>query len=363
MKVKDRNTNVLKILFNHLEKVKTDNYNKYEDLYKPIDTVFTTTSWGFRELILVITIAKFLNSDFKASEDLYACKPRALFEKPIREFLSDQGIPHRQSGPLNVAKNIDSIDENWAKGKRPENAAMAVVTLNNEIEKMNNNQLSDFLATLIDRFLQEAIRIDKLNISIDPIENPLLLHEMCKRLIDETPDRGNTPQRICGLVIKNYLESKESDVIVDNYEDSASTTNTTSNKPGDIILEGFSNHIVEVYEVTCKIFDNQRIQDSYNSIKFSPEKYSDVLKEVYVICREQDCPELHTKYNSVSLFGTFVKEDITYYFINIYEWILIHLINMSKEYRKKFHGELSLYISNPNSSEDVKKLWNEVNVF
>src|SRR5699024_11225547 len=132
-----------------------------------------------------IVIAHFLNPSYKASVKLYECKPRALYEKPIRKFLRDQNIPHRKSGPLNVAKSVKSIDENWSEGKRPKEVAQAVVSLNKKIEKMNINELENFLTILINRFAIEATRIDKLNLKIKPSENPILIFEICKQLINE----------------------------------------------------------------------------------------------------------------------------------------------------------------------------------
>ena len=41
--------------------------------------------------------------------------------------LQENGIPCGKSDPLNVAKNTSHLNEEWAKGKRPESAATAVV--------------------------------------------------------------------------------------------------------------------------------------------------------------------------------------------------------------------------------------------
>src|SRR5699024_9754929 len=155
-------------------------------------------------------------------------------------------------------------------------------------------------------------------------------------------------------------ESIESKILIGNYEDSASVTNTTSKKPGDIIIESHMYEIKEIYEITCKPFDEQRLQDSYDSIKDSLIDGVDVVMEDYVICREQDFLELDTKFDSKYFFGTFINNDIIYYFIDIYEWLLVQLLNMSNYYRMTFHNELSSYISEPNTSESVKVLWNKL---
>ena len=83
------------------------------------------------------------------------------------------------------------------------------------------------------------------------------------------------------------------------------------------------------------------------------------------------------KYNLILLFlFTFVmlffvlKDDfddilhallnIKYYYIDIYEWISSRLHHMTNCGRKNFHKDLDNYISEANTAEKVKLLWNEL---
>src|SRR3989344_2301719 len=74
-----------------------------------IESLFQTSIWGHREIILTIVMARLLDPKFKASENFYACNPRSIFEQPIRKALREYGIPHRKSGPLNVAKKDEKL--------------------------------------------------------------------------------------------------------------------------------------------------------------------------------------------------------------------------------------------------------------
>ena len=74
-----------------------------------VESLFQTSIWGHREIILTIIMARLLDPKFKASKNFYACNPRSIFEQPIRKALREYGIPHRKSGPLNVAKKDEKL--------------------------------------------------------------------------------------------------------------------------------------------------------------------------------------------------------------------------------------------------------------
>ena len=77
--------------------------------------IFTDDAQG-----LVVIIGMRLDRSFKASTGLYDCNPRAIYEGPIKEFLIEKEIPHRKSGPLNVAKATVGLDMTWAAQRETE---------------------------------------------------------------------------------------------------------------------------------------------------------------------------------------------------------------------------------------------------
>lgn len=357
----ERNIFIVATMEEHIEIAK-NNMCVVNDIFeKDLDVIFSVKPKGFRELILVITIARYLNSNYKASTDFYECKPRALYEKPIRTVLLKYNIPNGKSGPLNIAKAVYSINIDWANNKRPREAGFAVVNLINIIEQLNDDELSNFLACLLGKFLELAAMIELLNVAVVSEQDPRNLYIICERLIDEAPDGGNTAQRIFGLLLNEYHVTMETGITVNNYEDSASTTNTTSNKPGDANEETLDGKLSKIYEVTCKIFGLERIQDSYESIKSYEKQSGDKINELIVVCRKEDCPaDITITIDSNIHLGHYDYKDMTYFFINIYEWIIAQLHRMDNISRQNFYYKLNEYITDFQTSENVKLLWKDI---
>ena len=201
--------------------------------------------------------------------------------------------------------------------------------------------------------------VEDLKIEIEPTASSTILFDICKRLIVEAPDRGNTPQKISFLLLSTFHESLQDDVNVTG-DDRASTTSTTSKKPGDINEELSDGSIYKVYEITVKPFDSARIDDSLKCLHAYAE-IGEPVHEVIVICRPEDCPREMEKINSSLSLGYYDREDVRYIFWNIFEWLRFMLERINGEARKKFHSLLNAYVNDINTSEKVKKLWMHLN--
>lgn len=226
------------------------------------------------------------------------------------------------------------------------------------IEGFNEEELENFAVALHSKFLQEAGRVATLTVEIAEEVDPIHLFDLCFQLITRAPDAGNTPQRITGLLLKNYHESFETGIVVTGYDDRASVTSTTSKKPGDINEEAADGEILKVYEVTVKTFNEDRIRDSYDTVSIYNDANDIEIKEVTVICRIEDCP-FDVEYPGFFL-GRYEYEDMLYYFIDIFEWIISILLNLTESGRESFYNELNDYINEVNTSETVKNLWIEL---
>lgn len=358
----ERNIQVRSILERYFERAaQTSVYPEDVDTKELLDSVFGTIVWGYREILLVIVIAKLLDNRYSASRAFYSCNPRPLFEGPIREVLLERGIPHRKSGPLNVAKAAIGINEQWAAQRRPVDVAKNVVALVNKIEKFSPDDLERFAINLHVRFLSEAQRVAELTVDTSPEADPAYIYCIAIRLIREVPDSGNTPQRIIGLLLETYHEDIQSGLKVTGHHDRASTTNTTSKKPGDIIEEQLDGTIIQVFEVTVKPFRSQRIVESYQAVRVFDESAETKTTEIIVLCRDLDIPEdvVGTTDNDY-YFGKVEYKDITYHFIDIYLWIVSQVLRMTPDARLAYIAALSSYIGDPNTSEALKVLWREV---
>src|SRR5207302_1660293 len=101
-----------------------------------------------------------------ASSAFYACNPRALYEGPMRNLLTEFGIPRGQSGPLNIAKATQMINEQWAAQRRGREIAESVVHLVSAIESMSTSDLYNFAIALHIKFLTQAQLIASLRIDV-----------------------------------------------------------------------------------------------------------------------------------------------------------------------------------------------------
>lgn len=326
-----------------------------------LEPLFSTTIRGPREILLTVVVARLLDDGYQASVDFYACHPRPLFEGPIRSSLSQHGIPHGKSGPLNYAKGSQMIDEGWATRRRPRGAAEQVVRLVREVEGMSRVELEGFATVLCARLLREGSRVAGLSVETRPEGDPAQLYGFCERLMRDVPDAGNTPQRIVGLLLNSYHVELQTGLVVTGHEDRASVTSTTSKKPGDINEELPDGTIVHVYEVTLKPFDQARVAESYMTVRGYDSAAGTSTSEVVVVCREEDAhPDATEKHIPVGYLGKVDHEDITYHFVEIYGWVMSELVRMPFDARLAFYESLNEYITHPNTAEAVKRAWREL---
>lgn len=361
-KAKKRNDKVTEILNGFFEQAGKETLDIDETLYaKPLDALFTTTAWGFREILLVVVVGMKLDAEFKASSHFYQCNPRAIYETPIKNFLIEKNIPHRLSGPLNVAKAAEGLNEAWAAQRRPKEVAECVVQMVDLLEQNDEGFLDNVGVSLMRKFIAETKRVEAFDVEIDFSADPEWLFHVSAELIDKAPDAGNTPQKIAALLLWTHHECMHTGVKVTGGDDRASVTSTTSKKPGDVNEESFeTGRIFKVYEITVKPFHLARIQDSYDCVKTYNQENETDIHEVIVICRPQDCPEEMSGSRMNICLGSYRYRDIIYYYWDIYEWICFMLQRMTDEARKGYYTLLNSYIANINTAETVKQLWKEL---
>ena len=358
----ERNARVTKILNDFLSDANNEELKLDETLYaRHLDTLFSTDVWGFREILLVVVVAMKLDPKYRASTHLYECKPRAIYETPIKKFLIEHNIPHRKSGPLNVAKATEGLNDAWAAQRSPKKAAESVVHI---VQLLENDKLclvDSIGISLIRRFLGEVKRVEALNVTIEPTTDPEWLFHLSSELVKKAPDAGNTPQKIAALLLWTHHQFMHTDIRVTGIYDRASVTSTTSKKPGDVNEEDrHTKQIYKVYEITVKPFDLARIRDSYDCIHIYNKENQTDIHEVIVICRPEDTPAEIAGTRMSFCMGSYRYQDVTYYYWDIYEWMCFMLQRMTGESRSYYYHGLNHYISEINTAEHVKKLWKQL---
>lgn len=329
-----------------------------------LNNIVSSKVHSFREVLLCVIVQMMINSKLRATENWEAFNARGIYDNgPVKEFLINKGIPRGKSGPLNISKGTEALNEAWVAGRRKgptKDVATQVVLV---LRYLENNNLFDKVEavgiSLIKKMLDDAERIKHLSVDIPASKDPDRLIDLCNRLITNVPDEGNTPQQIVAKLLKCYHSSIHSSIDVTGGEDRASVTSTTSNKPGDI-TEECCGRILKVYEITIKPFDEGRIVDSYDCIEKYKQHSEQQIHGVIVICRPEDCPE-HIQKSGFELYiGSVEHQDVKYYFWNIFEWIASMLQRMPDDGKELFSVALNGYINDINTSEAVKVEWRKI---
>lgn len=363
-RTEERNDRIIEIMNRLYQKASSTEPTKIEEFSVKIDELFKTNVWGFREVVLTVAVAMLDKTDFpnfKASKDFYACNPRAIYEQPMKTILIEKNLPHRQSGPLNVAKGQHNLDDEWIskRSKSDQPTCRAAVDLINLME-FDTKFIEPIGISIMRHLIAEKTELKQLDVEIKPTSEPNFLFHICTRMIIAAIDGGNTPQRICGYLLECFHKSMHTHIVITGSNDSASTTSTTSKKPGDINEESPDGTILNIYEITVKPFDENRVRDSCNCITAYNLEHNTNLNEIIVICRPEDC---HPDMQASGLKGTmgeYLYKGVYYRYWNIFEWLSFTLQHTLADGREMFYSKLNSYISDINTSQTVKECWKKL---
>lgn len=311
---------------------------------------------SYREIWLTVLAATALDTSYRASEDFYACSPRSLYENQIRPHLEGLGIPCGQSGPLNIAKAARALDDSWAAQRRPKKAALAVLSLVHALEG-EPARWKDLAVVTSRRLSELATDIAELRVEVDPLTQLDVVLPLFFRLIEDVPDGGNTPQRICGYILNEAFFGGH--LRVTGHEDSAAITNSTSGKPGDISVVHRDGSIHSTFEVTVKKFDAKRISECNQGLRVYEQRTGTKISKVTVLCRRRDVPQKLADATQVptpsGVLAVGAFDEYQYEFIDLQTWLSILYANLSEESRVRCFKAVERYINEANTSISVKR--------
>lgn len=362
MSVEKRNSTVQELTKKFLNSKKNETEKIPTEVKSDLTLVFGSEKRSFREIAFTINIARILDINFKATKDLYACNPRPVYEQGIKPILDASGVPCTQSGPLNVTKATKAITVQWASMKSPKDVGMATFRLAKYIDSLDRSGL-EILASKMGQLLKrDAVNVLSLNIKSDPLSDSHVLQDISRILITEALDGGNTAQRVIGTLLELHKEISASNLVVSGTEDSASTTNLTSKKIGDLSVYTKSGSVISVYEVTLKEFTEQRITECSQSLIGNLGRVAGSASEVIVLCRIEDMPSIATAAIDKGLIlGRFTdKFGIRYNFIDLFQWISIRILELDKVYRSEYFSRLEAYVNRVKTPLKVKNKWAEI---
>lgn len=272
MKVEERNKHVQYIVSARIEHVETLTESDFSriknksEIAKTLEDLIEINVNGFRGVVLTALVGMKLDDQYNPLTNFYGCNPRAIFEHGIWYTLTQHNIPCGKSDPLNVAKNIQELNESWATGRRPQSAAFAAVNFLRIIVNSKSNKdralLEDYFYFKLVNYAKKVSSIPVNEAIIDVISKQEIANKLCKFAL-ENPESGATPQLLIGKIIKALFSS--SSLVVSGDGESVFGTNTTSKKPADIWIEK-DNEVIFLFEVTLKKVDLKRLDDCIGTL-------------------------------------------------------------------------------------------------
>ena len=322
----------------------------FDELRQVLNNLVWVKAMGFRGLVLTAIVGLAINPDYDPLNNYYDSNPRSIFEKGIFYALRGR-VPSGKSDPLNVAKNASVINENWAKGKRPERAALAAVRYLHEIMDADPERQERLIDFFFHSFWAYGDSVAKIKIVVperEQLSNQEFAH-ICNRFVLEFPESGTVPQ----FVVFKLLEAvyAHSAVTVEGGLESVFGTNTTSKKPADIWLEE-DGKFTNLFEITVKKVDEKRLDDCVDSLA----AMGILDLPVQFICRlPQDVSELSDMKNStVSVHGKHFD------FQDIQEFIRSLITLLSQEQITALLAEFAEFLEQVERPVATKDGWNKI---
>lgn len=317
--------------------------------YQLLTDLIHVNAKGFRGVVVTALTGIYLDDSYDPLSNFYGCNPRAIFEEGIWHALQENGIPCGKSDPLNVAKNSNQLNEDWAQGRRPQKAAMAAVEFLRLVMAADIKRR----AHLIDYFFYRLLAYSK-NITdyklADILGDDLSRQGRGAKIVDFTlkyPESGMLPQYMASRLLAAVFDSSEIKVL--GGEESVFGTNTTSKKPADIWLERKLRQ-TNLYEVTVKPVTRKRLDDVLDSLRVTGH----LSHSVTFVCRmEQDVKELEV------VDGYFVYKGKVFDFVD-YRAFCLHLcVLLDNDAFLEVLSGLSALVQCKDVSMRTKLGWNE----
>jgi hypothetical protein len=318
-------------------------------VYKLLTDLIEVKAKGFRGVVVTALTGVHLDENYDPLTNFYGCNPRSIFEEGIWYALQENGIPCGKSDPLNVAKNANQLNEDWAQGRRPQTAAVAVVKFLRLVMSSNKSKrarLIDYFFYRLWSYSQSITDYHLAEVEVSSISRQAF---GC-RLVDFTlkyPESGNLPQFLVAQLLSGLFCLSEIKVV--GGDESVFGTNTTSKKPADIWLE-VDRVQTNLYEVTVKPISKKRLDDSLDALQSTGH----LNHSVTFICRmDLDVHDLGV------VDGSFQYKGKRFDFIDYRIFCLSLCALLSDVEFSTVTKNISAFVQDKNVSMKTKSGWNE----
>ena len=326
--------------------------DRYKNERAVLERLVPIRTDGFRGVTLTAIMGKLIRDDINTSTEFYAIQPRGLFEQGIRPVLKRHRIPTGASAPLNVAKNVQVLDEKWAEGRDPEDAALAAVDYIRRINRHWTDEAlrNDLIMMFLQRLVSYAAEVAAHDVELAPIEGAVPL-ELARRLADFAlayPEGGSIPQFVVGALLAAARSTDSDYAAMGGIEASVFGTNSTSNKPADLWEILPSGAYGNLYEVTCKSVDIDRLDAAVDSFS----RLGVATAPITFVCRvPENCASLSLEN------GVVLHRGIPFQFIDFVKFVENTIVLLTPAKRALVFEEIARFVAEPARGVKTKRGW------
>lgn len=358
MKPAERDQFVQKQLAKFFKRVRNGEGPKpgsYKSERKVLERLIPIPTDGFRGITLTAIMGKLVNEDVHTGNQFDSINPRGVFERGIRPVLKENKVPTGASPPLNVAKNVQVLDEKWAEGRKPEDAALAAVDYIRRINRhwANEELRDDLIMMFMQRLLAYADEVGSHVVSLPGLDEEAP-NDTAVKILEfaiKHQEGGATPQFVVGSLLSALRSTDRDYKAVEGLEASVFGTNTTSNKPADLWERLADDSLGNLYEVTCKKVDVDRLDAAVDSFA----KLGLPNAPITFVCR------MLTDVSTLKLTGrSIVHRGVTFQFIDLGALVVAIYLLLTEEKRRVVLEEIAGYVADPSRKIATKSGWNEI---
>ena len=307
---------------------------------------------GFRGITLTAIMGKMVREDINSSNEFGDINPRPVFEKGIRPVLKRHKVPTGASPPLNVAKNVQVIDEKWAEGRKPEDAALAAVDYIRRVNRHWQNEAlrRDLILMFLERLLEFADEIGQLDVELElsAEEAPISIARRLSNFVIDFPEAGAAPQFLFSRLLEALRGEDASIESVLGGDASVFGTNSTSSKPADVWEVLPDQNIGNLFEVSCKKVDYERLDaavESYAKLNWPN------LPVTFVCLLPENVRELSL------VDGAVIHRGMRFQFCDLRSFIEVSFILLTPVKRVWVVEQFNEFVSDPSRRIKTKKAW------
>ena len=326
--------------------------DRYPSERKVLERLIPIQTDGFRGITLTAIMGKFVRADLNTGTEFNSINPRGLFPNGIRPVLRKFRVPTGASSPLNVAKATQVLDEKWAEGR--EDAALAAVDYIRRINSHWNDPAfrDDLVMMFIQRLMAYAEEVGEYDVELPALDGMAPITQAAKlaEFALAFPERGSIPQFVVGSLLAASRSSDTDYLPVAGVEASVFSTNSTSNKPADLWEHLADGSYGNLYEVTCKKVDNERLSAAVDSFA----KLGLPNTPITFVCR------MSVDTASLALEnGATIHRGVTFQFTDITQFIIALFILLTPPKRAAVLGRISEFVGDPVRRVATKQGWSK----